>query len=142
MLFPSAKHVRMAEWSKALRSGRSLLLQQAWVEIPLLTHFCAAPLSHRQSVHMHLCITIQLKCYYIHVYCSLQLGIQYITEAKNIRRHNVKNYFWSEGNVTVIQGKNIGLSYPCVRLDKSDFFEISHLVVSGSLLPIQSWMII
>ncbi len=29
-------HVRMAERSKALRSGRSLVLQ-AWVQIPLLT---------------------------------------------------------------------------------------------------------
>ena len=34
--------VRMAEWSKALRSGRSLLLQ-AWVRIPLLT----VPFCHR-----------------------------------------------------------------------------------------------
>jgi hypothetical protein len=31
------KKVRMAEWSKALRSGRSPLLR-AWVRIPLLTH--------------------------------------------------------------------------------------------------------
>ena len=31
-------HVRMAEWSKALRSGRSPLLW-AWVRIPLLTLF-------------------------------------------------------------------------------------------------------
>ena len=31
--------VRMAEWSKALRSGRSLVLQ-AWVRIPLLTTSC------------------------------------------------------------------------------------------------------
>ena len=32
--------VRMAEWSKALRSGRSPLLW-AWVQIPLLTiNFC------------------------------------------------------------------------------------------------------
>ena len=30
-------HVRMAEWSKALRSGRSPLLW-AWVRIPLLTY--------------------------------------------------------------------------------------------------------
>ena len=30
------RHVRMAERSKALRSGRSLVLQ-AWVRIPLLT---------------------------------------------------------------------------------------------------------
>ena len=29
--------VSMAEWSKALRSGRSLVLQ-AWVRIPLLTN--------------------------------------------------------------------------------------------------------
>ena len=34
----SNQHVRMAEWSKALRSGRSLVLQ-AWVRIPLLTKF-------------------------------------------------------------------------------------------------------
>ena len=33
-------YVRMAERSKALRSGRSLILQ-AWVRIPLLTHFCS-----------------------------------------------------------------------------------------------------
>ena len=35
------EHVRMAEWSKALRSGRSPLLW-AWVRIPLLTKsfFC------------------------------------------------------------------------------------------------------
>ena len=31
------KNVRMAEWSKALRSGRSPLLW-AWVRIPLLTN--------------------------------------------------------------------------------------------------------
>ena len=35
------RSVRMAEWSKALRSGRSLHLQ-AWVRIPLLTNrFCS-----------------------------------------------------------------------------------------------------
>ena len=33
-------YVRMAERSKALRSGRSLVLQ-AWVRIPLLTTFGA-----------------------------------------------------------------------------------------------------
>ena len=36
-------NVRMAEWSKALRSGRSLVLQ-AWVRIPLLTIFFSSHL--------------------------------------------------------------------------------------------------
>ena len=36
MILPRFGRVRMAERSKALRSGRSLVLQ-AWVRIPLLT---------------------------------------------------------------------------------------------------------
>ncbi len=46
-------HVRMAEWSQALRSGRSPLLW-AWVRIPLLTLF-----SLKTFCHMY--ITFRMK---------------------------------------------------------------------------------
>ena len=52
----------------------------------------------------------------------------------------MKNYFWRERECNCNTGKNIKLSYPCVRSDKSYFFEICQLVEYGSLLPIHSWM--
>ena len=41
-MFECTYQVRMAEWSKALRSGRSRVLQ-AWVRIPVLTKLFCLP---------------------------------------------------------------------------------------------------
>ena len=60
-MFQPKRHVRMAERSKALRSGRSPLLW-AWVRIPLLTNFFTS-LPFKRAQHqdsLSTCVRCQL----------------------------------------------------------------------------------
>ena len=54
LTFLRTQTVRMAEWSKALRSGRSLHLQ-AWVRIPLLTGLFWFNIKHLMHAQLDFC---------------------------------------------------------------------------------------